>query len=124
MNDLAVVLLWVGVVVFLGVGVQGLFLPRRIVEPLGGKLGPASFNNEIRANYGGMHSAIAALLAAGALQPQFRIAALWLLFGFSGGLVVGRILSWVLDGAPNRFVRIFMGLELGGAIAAAVVLLR
>ena len=122
--DFGTILLWVGVLVFTSVGVQGLFLPLRIVEPLGGTLVTPSFSNEIRANYGGMHAGIALLLAMGALKPEFKVAALWLLMVFSGGLVVGRVVSWALDGAPNRFIRIFMGLELVGAVAAAVVLLR
>jgi hypothetical protein len=39
-------------------------------------------------------------------------------------MVVGRVVSAALDGMPNRFVRIFWGLELGGAIAATAVLFR
>jgi len=117
----ATVLLWVAALVFTAVGVQGLFLPRRIVEPLGHRLDTPSFANEIRANYGGMHAGIAVLMALGALKPELRSAALVLLFTFTAGLCAGRAVSWALDGTPNRFVRIFFGLELGGAIAAGVL---
>ena len=116
------VLLWCSALVFLGVAVQGLFLPKRILGPLGGRLETPSVANEIRANYGGMHAGIAALMVLGALRPQYQAAAVLLMFTFSAGLCVGRTVSWVLDGTPNRYVRIFFGLELGGAIAAAVVL--
>ena len=118
------VLLWVATLVFAFVGVQGLFLPRRILEPLGGKIDTPSVANEIRANYGGMHAGIAVLMALGALKPELRTASIALLFTFSAGLCVGRAVSWVADGTPNRFVRIFFGLELGGAIAAGVLLFR
>ena len=117
-------LLWVACLVFVAVAVQGLFLPRRILEPLGGKIDTPSVANEIRANYGGMHAGIAVLMAMGALKPGLQGPAVALLFAFSAGLCVGRAWSWVADGTPNRFVRIFFGLELGGAIAAGVLLFR
>jgi hypothetical protein len=122
--DFPTVLLWIAAVVFVFVAVQGLFLPKRILEPLGGKIDTPSVANEIRANYGGMHAGIAALMVFGALKPELRMPAVALLLAFSGGLCVGRAVSWVADGTPNRFVRIFFGLELGGAIAAGVALFR
>jgi len=121
---MAAVVLAAAALVFLAVGVQGLFVPRRIVEPLGGSIVSASFANEIRANYGGMHLAMGVLLAIGAARSQFVVPALALLLGFTGGLCLGRAWSWLRDGAPNRFVRIFFALEAVGAVAAALLLTR
>ncbi len=122
--DFATILLWLSAAVFLGVGVQGLFLPRRIVEPLGGKLDTPSLANEIRANYGGMHSGLAVLMVLGALREAYRMPAVALMFTFSLGLCVGRAVSWAVDGRPNRYLRFFYGLEAVGAAAAGYVLFR
>src|SRR5438874_8807125 len=70
--DFSTILLWAAVPIFLGVAVQGLFAPQRILVPLGGKLDTPSVANEIRANYGGMHFGIAVLMALGALKPEWR----------------------------------------------------
>jgi hypothetical protein len=118
------VVLGLAALVFLAVGVQGLFVPRLIVGPLGGSLVSPSFANEIRANYGGMHTAIATLFAIGAAKGEFALPALALLFGFCAGLCVGRSWSWLNDGAPNRFVRVFFVLEAVGALAAGALILR
>ena len=122
--DLATILLWVSALVFLGVGVQGLFMPRRILEPLGGKLDTPSVANEVRANYGGMHTGLAVLMVVGALREPYRMSAVALMFTFTLGLCVGRAVSWVLDGRPNRYLRFFYGLEAAGAAAAGFVLFR
>jgi hypothetical protein len=122
--NLESVVLALAALVFAAVAVQGLFIPRRIVEPLGASLVSPSFANEIRANYGGMHCAIAVLLATGAAKVQYAVPALALLLGFTGGLCVGRLVSWVSDGPPNRFVRVFLVLEAVGAVASGTLLLR
>ena len=121
--DFPTILLWASVPIFLAVAVQGLFFPRRILEPLGGKIDTASVANEIRANYGGMHLGIAVLMGIGAVTPALRTAAVALLFAFTFGLCVGRGVSLAIDGRPNRYVIIFWGLEAAGAAAAATVLL-
>jgi len=118
------VVLGVAALVFVAVGVQGLFMPGRIVEPLGARIASPSFANEIRANYGGMRLAMAALLGIGAWRTSMAMPALALLLGFTGGLCVGRAWSWLRDGAPNGFVRIFFALEAVGAIAAGALLAR
>lgn len=119
---LQVIVLSASALVFLAVAVQGLFLPKRIVDPLGARLETPSFANEIRANYGGMHLGIAILLAVGAAMPAFRVPALALLFAFTAGLCLGRVVSWIADGAPNTYLRIFFALEAVGATAAAALL--
>jgi hypothetical protein len=122
--NLESIVLIVAALVFLAVAVQGLFMPWRILAPLGARIETPSLANEIRANYGGMHAGIAGLLLAGAIRSDLAVPALALLAAFSGGLVVGRFVSAIADGAPNRFVRVFWGLEAVGALAAAALLYR
>jgi len=110
--------------VFLGVAVTGLAVPRRIVEPLGGSLSTPSMASEIRGNYGGMHLGMAVLLALSLLHPELTLAALALVVAFTGGLCLGRVVSWIVDGRPNRYLRFFFGLEAAGAIAAATLLVH
>lgn len=110
--------------VFLGVAVTGLFTPRRIIEPLGGAITTPSMANEMRANYGGMHLGIATLMALGAARPAYQTPALLLLLTFTAGLCLGRAVSWVLDGAPNRYIRIFFALEVVGVGVAVALLTR
>jgi hypothetical protein len=115
--------LGISAAVFALVALQGLFLPTRIVEPLGASLSTTSLANEIRANYGGMHAGIAFLLALAAARPEWRAAGLLLLATFTGGLCVGRFVSLATDGTPNRYVQIFLAIELVGAMAACALLL-
>jgi hypothetical protein len=122
--DFATIVLWASALTFLGVGVVGMFVPRRILEPLGGKLDTPSVANEIRGTYGGAHTGIAALVAMGALTPAHRTGALALTFAFTCGLCFGRAVSWVVDGTPNRYLRFFYGLEAVGAVLSGVALFR
>jgi hypothetical protein len=122
--DFSTILLWAAVPIFLGVAVQGLFAPQRILVPLGGKLDTPSVANEIRANYGGMHLGMAALMGLGAMKPAWHTPMLALLFTFTTGLCVGRALSLAVDGKPNRYLVFFWFLEAVGAVAAGVALFR
>src|SRR5512139_849502 len=89
--------------VFVWVGLNGIFAPAAITGPVELVAGSASANNEIRANYGGMHLAVSALFVMGALSVVFRWAATVVLTLFTAGLVAGRLLSMVVDGMPNAF---------------------
>ncbi len=67
---------------------------------------------------------LAVLLGLGAARHEWATPALSLLLGFTGGLCVGRAWSWLRDGAPNRFVRLFFALEAAGALAAGALISR
>ena len=103
-------------VIFAWVGLNGLFAPAMITAPVELQAPSASAHNEIRANYGGMHLAMSALFVLGARSATFRWTATVVLTLFSAGLVVGRLLSIVIDGVPNSFV---MQLLVAEATAAA-----
>jgi hypothetical protein len=108
--------------VFVWVGLNGLFAPAAITGPVELMAASASANNEIRANYGGMHLAVSALFVTGAVSVALRWAATVVLTLFTGGLVVGRLVSLLVDGMPNAFVMQLLATE-ATAAAAGVALL-
>ena len=73
----------------------------------GVELGVQSINalNEVRANYGGMQMGIGLLLVSAALMTWLTRPALLALSLVTGGLVVGRLMSIMIDGTPNSTVR-------------------
>ena len=83
----------------------------------------ASAFNEIRANYGGMHLGMSAMLLAAACKPQFRLAGLWLVLMFTGGLLVGRGVSVFLDGMPNAIMTYITLFEIGSVLLATLALI-
>ena len=104
------------------VGWTGLTAPAQLMDPLGIPLvGPAA-HNEMRAAYGGMHVGIGLFLLGTALQPMRNGVGLWANLCIMGGLVAGRLVSLVVDGAPGAFPLGLLALE-GAATLASVVLL-
>jgi hypothetical protein len=120
LNQLVLIL---AAVVFAWVGLMGLLAPATIAAPIDMGLEGASAHNEIRANYGGMHLGMCALFVAGALATSARRPATILLTVFTGGLVIGRLLSLVADGWPNTFIFQLLVLEAAAAASGAALLL-
>jgi len=110
-------------VVFAWVGLMGLSAPTTIAASIDMGLGSASAHNEVRANYGGMHLGMCCLLIAGAFSEAARRPATILLTVFTGGLVLGRLLSLAADGLPNAFVFQLLVLEATTAACGASLLL-
>ncbi|MCR9145107.1 MAG: DUF4345 domain-containing protein [bacterium] len=105
------------------IGLGGLFAPELLAAPLGFALDNASARNEFRANYGGMLFLLGGLTAMGARRREWHGPALALALCFSGGLVLGRLVSLLLgDGAPGLPLYIFGGIELLVATGAALLL--
>ena len=79
----------------------------------GVELGVQSINalNEVRANYGGMQMGIGLLLISAALMTWLTRPALLALSLVTGGLVIGRLMSVMIDGMPNSTVQALLGLE-------------
>ena len=92
----------------------------------GVELGVQSINalNEVRANYGGMQIGIGILLFSAGLLSWLSRPALLALSLITGGLVVGRIVSMVLDGMPNTTVQALLILEFLTTIAAIFLFFR
>ena len=91
-----------------------------IAAMAGVELGVQSINalNEVRANYGGMQIGIGILLFSAALLQWLSRSALLALSLITGGLVVGRLVSIMLDGMPNTTVQALLILEFVTTVAA------
>jgi hypothetical protein len=109
-------------IIFAWVGLNGLFAPMTITSPVELVASSASAQNEMRANYGGMHVAMSTLFLLGAISMTFRWTATVVLTLFSAGLVGGRLLSIMIDGWPNAFVLQLLVTEATAAASGAALL--
>lgn len=118
--------LFLGIVatVFLGLGTINLFFPVAGMAGFEVQISSVSALNEIRANYGGMHFALGLLFLSGALVRAMRVSTLLVVALFTAGLVLGRLVSLVLDGIPNLFVLGLFALEVLGCAVATVLYTR
>lgn len=118
--------LFLGIVatVFLGLGTINLFFPVAGMAAFDVQISSVSALNEIRANYGGMHFALGLLFLSGALVRALRVSTLLVVALFTAGLLLGRLVSLVLDGIPNLFVLGLFALEALGCAVATVLYTR
>lgn len=116
-------LLGITAVVFVALGLNGLFNPVGHLAPYGLELATPGWLGEVRANYGGMHLGIGLLFALAAVRAEWQRTGLAVLLAFLGGLAVGRTLSVLVDGTPPAFAIAFIAIEWIGA-ALALMLLR
>ena len=114
----------VGALAFLMVGIGHLVVPLAMVAPMNIHLGGVNAFNEIRANYGGMHSVMGIFFLYGALVTKWREAALVTLAIFTTGLVLGRLVSIAIDGVPGTFIWMLFAGELVLAVAVWLLLWR
>lgn len=124
MKALTLVFLALNGLMFIGLGLNGLFNPVAHLGIYGLDTDHAAWLGEIRANYGGMHLAMGLLMASAVWRVDWRRTALVVIALFLAGLGLGRTLSLALDGMPDAsFVYVFIAVEWIGA-ALAVLLLR
>ena len=121
-DRLAPVVLALCGIAMLYIGWTGLSAPAALMDPLGIPLQGVAAHSEIRAAYGGMHVGIGLFLLATALRPALNGVGLWANLCIMGGLVVGRLTSLVVDGAPGAFPLGLLAVEGFAALASAVVL--
>jgi hypothetical protein len=100
---MATMLLALMSLLFLGMGIFGLALPNRLIEPFGIELRTPEARAEVRAVYGGFGVAVAVLLALaaadiGALRKGAALAIAAALLGMAFGRVVARLAE-----RPSRF---------------------
>lgn len=114
----------VAALAFLAVGLGHLVAPRAMVEPVNLELRGVNAFNEIRANYGGMHSLMGLFFLSGVFLAKVRRAALAALAVFTSGLVLGRVVSVFADGSPGAFIWLLLAGELVIAAAAWLLLRR
>ena len=110
--------------VFVGLGAFNLFFPIKGIEGYEIHITEVSSLNEIRANYGGMHLLLGMFFAFGGFNARFRESALLIAALFTGGLVLGRVVSLMLDGNPNQMVWLFLFLEGLGCVVASILFNR
>lgn len=109
---------------FVTVGLSSLFNPQAVMSSIELHVAAISTLNEVRANYGGMHTFLGIFFLYSAFTQRLQSSALMLVVIFSSGLVVGRMTSLVLDGVPNAAIFTFLGIEVLGAVAGLVLLRR
>ena len=109
-------------IAFLLIGLNTLYDPVAAMTAI--ELQPTSISatNEIRANYRGMHLAFALIMLTGAIAASARRPALWMIFSITFGLVVGRLISLLLDGMPNATADFLLALEIVSTAGAAGLL--
>ena len=110
--------------IFVGLGTYNLVLPVAGISIFEIALVEVSSLNEIRANYGGMHLFLGMFFLYGALANRFRDAALLVVAVFTGGLVLGRLASLMLDGSPNEAIWALLILEPVACLVAVLLLWR
>ena len=110
--------------IFIGLGTYSLVQPVDAVSIFEITLIEVSSINEVRANYGGMHLLLGLFFLYGAVAMRFQDAAILVVALFTGGLVLGRLVSLVLDGSPNEAVWALLIVESFGFVVAALLFLR
>jgi hypothetical protein len=89
-------------VFFVGMGVYALAAPAALVRPFGITLDQSTSRSEVRAVYGGFGLAIGGVLAYAALHPSDRVGITLTVGAALAGMAFGRIVSAVVD-ARTRF---------------------
>lgn len=105
---MAVAVIVVIAVFFLGMGIYGLAAPAALVRPFGITLGESASRSEVRAVYGGFGLAIAGVLVFAAIkQGDIRTGILIAVGAALAGMAFGRLVSAVLGDRtafyPNWF---------------------
>jgi hypothetical protein len=95
MTTFAKIFLALNALVFIGLGLRGIW------DPVA----------EARAMYGGAHIALGLLFLYGAIQRSWLKSALLVLALFVGGLAAGRLAGVMADGANTPIILQFLGIE-------------
>lgn len=98
------------------VGMTALFDPQAIMDNVDQPLQTISAKSSTRAIYGGMHLLFGLFFVYGAFKAQRD--AFLILFLYSAGFVLGRMISLFSDGQPNPFISNFIVIEAVVAIIA------
>lgn len=109
-------------VAFAFLGANALLAPDAAARSLGFHLESVSALNEIRATYGGLQLAIAAVAAGGALRAAGRTAALAAVAAICGGMAFGRLVSLLADGPPHPATYLWWSIETLAALCGAGLL--
>ncbi len=111
-------------VLFIVTAIAGLFFPVHLTSMVDVSLDYVSAHSEIRSNYGGMHLMLGSFILWSGITRKYTESALLLTLLFTGGYVLGRSVSFVVDGDPNLFVYLVTFGEAFGAVTAFYLLRR
>jgi Domain of unknown function (DUF4345) len=115
----AVAVIGVIAVFFLGMGIYALAAPAALVRPFGITLGEAASRSEVRAVYGGFGLAIAGALAyAVVAADEVRVGILITVGAALAGMAFGRLAAAVLGDRTAFYPNWFYGLVESVAAAA------
>jgi hypothetical protein len=112
------VVLVLAALIFLGVAIGSLLVPDKMAEPFGYRLDTVNGLSEFRAIYVGLWLAQVVIF----VWAAWRVRTVWLgdvCAILIGGQVLGRLLSLVLDGAPDQRLIPMALIEAVGAVALA-----
>jgi hypothetical protein len=117
------VILVVGVL-FLGMGIYGLAAPDALVRPFGTTLGESASRAEVRAVYGGFGLGIAGVLGYAAVEGGDIARGITLTVAVAlAGMALGRLVSAVVDDRtafyPNWFYCLVEAVAAGALFAAS-----
>ena len=122
---MAIALISVVAVFFLGMGLYALAAPASLIRPFGISLSRPESRAEVRAVYGGFGLAIAGVLGYAALHPSASDAILITVAVALAGMAVGRLISAIVDERtafyPNWFY-FLVEVVLAAALVFAAVL--
>jgi hypothetical protein len=110
-----------GALGFVGFGAVLLVAPA-LLDVVGLDVRSAAARSDVRAVYGGMELGLGFFLASCVSRPTWHHAGLAVQALALSGAVAGRLVSLVLDGAPNRVSLAFLLVEAAGAVLALAAL--
>lgn len=87
---------------FCKAGLEALLTPQAVLSNVGIDLTNASALSSIRAVYGGMHFVFGLFCFWGIFKTLHEPLKLVILY--TTGFIIGRVISWSIDGIPNSFV--------------------
>lgn len=105
---------------FCKTGIEALLNPQAVLANVGIELTTAAALSSMRAVYGGMHLVFGLFCAWGIFKNQSQAFILVILY--SAGFIVGRVVSWSVDGAPNEFVTTWLATEIFSLVASVCLL--
>lgn len=111
-------------IIFLIVGLRALFTPvDAVAVPYGLIADETDAKSYLRSSAGGVGIVAGAVQLAGSMMPMLALPALVMVVTILSGLILGRLMSLMLDGKPGFFVWFSAGFEMLGLVLGAYWLL-
>jgi hypothetical protein len=105
---------------FCKAGLEALLTPQAVLLNVGIDLTNPSALSSMRAVYGGMHLVFGLFCFWGIFKTLRE--PLMLVILYTTGFIVGRVISWNIDGTPNDFVITWLATETFSLIVSIVLL--